>query len=88
MLTALQPVVEIFIAHCAQRFVVQAGGSGSGVQLFCKFMQGAQAVGGRGKLPATGAEKFLIAMIDQRGPLTRYDAGGVARAGHGAVSSA
>ena len=83
-----QAVVEIAVADRAQRLVIEAGRASGGMQLFCKGMQRAQTISGCGKLSATGAEEFLIAVINQRGVFTGNNAAGMASAGYGTVGSA
>ncbi len=83
-----QAVVEIAVADRAQGLVVEAGCACGGMQLFRKGMQRAQTISGCGKLSATGAEEFLIAVINQRGVFTGNNAAGMASAGYGTVGSA
>lgn len=82
---ALQAIVEIAVADCAQGLVVEAGRSCCGVQIFRKGMQRAQPIRRGRELPTTGAEEFLIAVIDQRGLFACNDAAGMARTGHATI---
>jgi hypothetical protein len=65
LLPALHAIVVIHIAGGPQSLVVQAGSADRFIQLFGKFMDGAEMVGCSGNLHLARFEELLVAAIHQ-----------------------